>query len=604
MRLLVFAVVSFSVLGCRHHFPLPYTAAQLQEDSSNWPGDALVHYLTQANADVAVCGSSALMRVDDELIDPFVTSLDEQALAPDRWQACATRLVPTLPAPMREYTLGRLARLILSLLENENGAARLLAAHEVLATRPREASPSLDTLMNRLLEWPREKLPPALPPIFAALLITLELDHGQVDGHALTQADITNTQDEALLTRMGDRLPDESLRTAARHRLVQLRIARSETPEVKARAAEVEEAVVRTGRWAQPLSSLKLVKPELPVSLPFTGWLRQDVEAQMVTMLAPGDDDLQVAPTLDLKPTLRFSVGWSRPLALCESPSLMVVEPCIDAADVEVSNELVRLEPDGVLRLPERLPIKSAFELARANEGLVLPVRLHGQLVTSLQVPLRFLEPHSYFFEGSRGEPGPAVNIAVVPTESALLFEAVSQASTRRLVIYPREGRGTFSIGSEGGRGLDGYRGQDGYDGARGYDGVSASCATMQPGQPGGRGGDGGHGGNGGPGGPGGEGGQVSVEVLCGGRCPAEVALVQALVRSKGGRGGDGGSGGRGGSGGSGGNGGSSTSCTSNGQSAVLAGGSSGSSGSRGTDGSSGTSGTDGPDGVVQVNAR
>jgi hypothetical protein len=52
-------------------------------------------------------------------VNPFVTSLEDEALPPERWQACATKLVPALDVPVREYFFGKLARLVLSLLSDE-----------------------------------------------------------------------------------------------------------------------------------------------------------------------------------------------------------------------------------------------------------------------------------------------------------------------------------------------------------------------------------------------------------------------------------------------------------------------------------------------------
>jgi hypothetical protein len=488
--------------------------------------------------------------------------------------------VPSLPAATREGFYERLARVLVDWLGDEQSAPRLIAAHEVLATRPREPSKSLEALNRRLHDWKREKLPPTLPPLFDALVTTLDLDLGQLHGRPLGDEDIGNTQDEALLLRMAGRLPDEARRLVARRRLVQLRIARSEVKEVHDRAAEVEAAVVATGRWSQPVRTLELQRPEAPLPLPTQVLLQQDVSAQQVTLLAPGQAELQVAPTLDLKPTLRFALkGWSQSLPLCSAPELLVVEPCLDAKDVELGSAVVRLDGEGVLRLQERLPMSTAFELARAGEGLVVPVRLKGQLVTTLQVPLTFLEPSPYFFEGNQGERGPAVNALVLPTEQALLIDAVDERETRVQVVVPRGSRG-FELGSRGGRGWNGQRGRDGYQGSRGYNGMNASCPSMSgtSGGPGGRGGDGSAGG---PGGPGGDGGPVRVELQCGGRCADEV-LVRQLIHSRGGPGGDGGSGGSGGRGGEGGSGGSGTSCTVSGHSNFLSG---GSSGSRGMDG-------------------
>ena len=607
MRLALLLLSLLAVTGCRHRFPLPYPTHQLVKDSASWPGDALVHYLGQPNADVSVCTLAAphtLRRTDEELVEPFVTALEESRLSPERWQACATRLVPALRPPEREYTFGRLAKVILSLLDTDGSAPRLIAAHEVLATRPQEPSPALEALLGRLAEYPRERLKPALPPVFDALVATLELDHGQVGGRALTEADVVNTQDEALLARMALRLPDAGLRGLARRRLIQLRIGRSEFTEVKARAAEVEASVMERGRWAQPVASLKLERPELPLPLPFVAQVRQHIDAQVVTLLAPGKGADQLVPVLDLKGVVRFAVGWSRPLSLCQPAAALAVEPCIEARELEVGNPLVSVDGEGVLRLPEKLAMAQAMELARADEGLVLPLRLSGQLVTSLQVPLQFEAPSSLYFEGSEGERGPNVNVAVQPVASALLFSAVSELGVQRMAILPRGVGTSFEVASLGGRGVAGRDGYNGSDGTNGADGASASCFRMQPGQAGAQGGPGDRGGDGGQGGRGGDGGFVSVVVQCGGACPADELLVRQRVHSRGGEGGAGGDGGRGGRGGEGGSGGSGTSCTVNGHTELLSSGATGARGSDGNSGQSGMQGSEGQAGPVQVQVQ
>lgn len=600
MRQSLALLVLLVATGCHHHFPLPYTGEQLTRDSATWPGEALVHYLGQQNADLSVCSLLTFKRTGEELVDPFVDALEENKLQAERWQQCATQLVPALPPKEREHGYERLARVVLSLLGVEQAAPRLIALHEVLATRPQEASPALESLLHRLLEWPREKLPPATPPVFDALIATLELDHGVLAGKPLSEADVANTVDEALLQRMAARLPDPQLEAAAKLRLIRLRIARSEFTEVKARADEVEAALLAHGRWAQSVASLSLVKPEPPLALPFEALVRQDVERQVVTLLALADGQAQLVPVLDLRSSLRFSVGWSRPLALCLPSSALAVEPCVDAREVEVANPLVRLDLEGGLRLPDQLPMTAALDLASADEGLVLPVRLGGRLVTSLQVPLRFQAPPSIVFEGAEGQPGPAVNVVVQPVASALLFSAVSEQGVRRHAILPRGVASSFEVLSRGGRGFAGEGGREGYKGSRGVNGMNAACPTMT-GQEGGMGGEGGPGGDGGPGGPGGDGGFVDVSLRCAGPCPADEQLVRSLVHSRGGEGGPGGEGGRGGRGGAGGNGGSGTTCTVNGSTEYVAGGASGLKGNDGPQGASGPSGSDGRDGPVQV---
>lgn len=593
-------VAALALAGCKHHFPLPYTLEQLGADSFHWPGDALVHYLSQENADPAVCAAGPLQRLDEELADPFVEALREGTLAPERWSACGRLLVPAITPALREFLLGRLAKVVLALLQSDTAAPRLIAANEVLAARPREPSPSLDALLNRLAEQPREQLPPTLPPVFDALLTTLELDHGLFNGRPLSRADIDATQDDGLLLRMVARLPDAQLREAATRRLVRLRIEKSDWPEVRARADEVEAAVVSTGRWAQSVKSLVLERPELPMPLPLQVLVRQRLTLQVAQLVSPGPQHDEVTPTLDLKPHLRFPVRFSRPLSLCAPKEALRVEPCVDVRDVEL-NGLVTVDDEGVARLPEQLSMQQAFELARSGEGLVVAVRLGGRLVTSLAVPLRFMPPSSSYFSGAEGEPGPAVNIVATTAGELLLLEGVSETGERRFVVLPRDTATGFEFGSRGGDGRPGVDGSSGVDGSHGVNGASAVCPAA-PATAGGSGTNGGAGGNGGDGGPAGDGGPVYAELRCAGPCSNdEVALVRRVVVSRGGTGGRAGNGGRGGRGGDAGRGGSGASCSTATGTVTLPNAQDGYRGSDGPDGVDGQPGRDGSDGIVTL---
>jgi hypothetical protein len=599
MRLALASLALLALAGCKHTFQYPYSPAQLRADSERWPGDALVHYLGQTDADIAVCSRTPpplVVRTDGELVGPFVAALEEQALRPDTWQACATRLVPALPPESQELTWEGLARVVRSLFGGGPDAApRLIAAHEVLASRPRTPSPALTGLARELGEYPRDRLAPPLVPLFDTVLGTLELEAGRFQGHVVTGQDIVNTQDDGLLLRMATRLPDTGLREQAKKRLVQLRIERSPTREVKERAAEVELAVLQTGRWAQPARSLEGLQPQQPFSLPYALLARQDVRNQRVSFTVLNQADVQVAHAVELGALVSFEVGWSRPLVVCLPPGALSVEPCIDERELEVASADVTLDAEGRLQLPEELSLARLVELARADEGLVLPVRLGGRLATSLSVPVRLLTPPSIIFEGDHGMPGPAVNVVVQPARSALLFSTVSELNERRLAVLPRAAPGEFEVVSRGGEGLPGEQGLDGYDGARGSDGHAAQCPSQRAGD-GGTGGDGSRGGDGGPGGPGGAGGFVSVTLQCGGSCPAEEQWSRRIVHSRGGAGGEGGRGGNGGRGGAGGHGGTSASC----RSGSLPAGNTGRSGSDGPRGRRGPSGPDGRDGLVQ----
>ncbi|MBL8915849.1 MAG: hypothetical protein JNM17_34440 [Archangium sp.] len=607
-RWTVFALV-VALAGCKHHFPLPYSLEQLGEDSFHWPGEALVHYLSQENADVGVCHSGPLQRLDEELADPFVEALREKTLKPERWSACGKLLVPAITPALREFLLGRLAKVVLALLDEtkQDTAEQLLAANDVLQARPREPSASLDALLNRFDQLDRSKLQPSLPPVFDALLTTLELDHGELGGKPVTAEDIAVAQDDLLLMRMTQRLPNEALRETAKRRLVRLRIERSDWPEVRARADEVERALMTTGRWAQSVKKLELERPELPMPLPVQLVVHQQLTRQVAQLWAGGfsaatpsaRDGAQreeVVPTLDLRPQLRFPVKFSRPLMLCSAPEAMRVDPCVDVRELEFSG-LVSIDDEGVGRLPEQLPMKQVFELARSAEGMVVAVRMNGKLVTSLTVPLRFMPPSSSYFSGDTGGPGPAVNIVAQSAGDFLLFEGVSETSERRYVVYPRDTTVGFEFGSRGGDGYRGNDGTDGRDGTNGVNGMNASCPNF-PATVGGAGGNGTNGGNGTDGGDGGNGGPVSAELRCAGPCPPEdVALVRRIVVSRGGSGGRGGTGGRAGDGGRGGRGGSGTTCTNSTGGTASTTLNAAQDGFRGSDGSRGLDGNDGRDG-------
>ncbi len=439
--------------------------------------------------------------------------------------------------------------------------------------------------------------------MFDALVGTLELDQGKFGGRLLAEADVANTQDEAMLERMSLRLPTADLRTQAKRQLVRRRIERSSMPEVKAHAAKVEAAVMEKGRWIQPMSSLRLQSSVETMTLPLTVMVRQHVSVQSVTLHEPGQGADELIPPIDLRPSLYFSVGWSAPLGLCKPSSAMAVEPCIDPLELKTADATLNFDDQGLVRIPEQLPMAVAMELARRGNTWAFPVQWNGQVVATFEIPVEFETPDPVIFQGEVGEHGPAVNVDVQSVPSALLFSAVSETGVRQSAIYPRGTAEFFEVVSVGGQGFTGADGRNGFDGSDGSNGSAASCPST-PGQPGANGQDGSQGGQGGSGGPGGDGGPVTVELWCGGSCPADEVLVQRLVRSQGGAGGFGGSGGRGGEGGNGGAGGSGTSCSSDGTSNRLPGGAQGSEGRDGSSGNTGDRGYDGRNGPVYLKVK
>ena len=584
--------------GCAHTFPARYDLEALRADSAQWPGEALVHYLSRPGADGTACERSNFSRVDSTLVEPFVDSFDSERVPQRLWVACAQRLLPSLPATLRAQFVDRLSHLVVTFFERPD-LARLRATYDVLATRPREPSAALGRLRARLAVQPAARAQ-ALNTVVESLRALLDLEDGLLNGQPLTEPAVLQLDDEALLRRIDARAPHEALRTAARRRIVRIHIAQSTVREVRDRAAEVEAAVLADGRWAQPLASLATPVPQPPLVAPVDVRVSQDIAAQLAFPFLAGDDARR-APTLDLRPLLRFHVGWSEPLPLCEDPAALAVTPCIDATQVRLGTGFATLDRAGVLHLGAKWAMADAVDLTRTGLGLVVPVKLGDRLSQVVQVPLAALVPGSFCFEGEPTDRGPLVSAVVVPAAHGLLVEAVDQKGRRVQFVLPRNAAGV-EFGSCGGRGRAGPAGSQGLSGSTGSTGSSAMC----PSSPGGRGGNGGNGtagGAGGAGGPGGEGGALRVELQCGQACEDE-ALVRAVFRSRGGLGGEGGPGGLGGRGGSGGSGGSGTSCYQNGKSSYASGGSSGSSGSAGAQGANGQRGAPGRDGALEVIAR
>ena len=597
MRLAAIALLGVLASGCAHEFPAHYDESALRTDSARWPGEALLHYLSRPDAHAAVCERETFSRVDASLVEPFADGLARGDVPPKRWGACAKRLLRWLPGELREALVDRLAQQVPGFVQQRD-VLRLQVTNDVLASRPREPSPALRRLGAQLPQ--ATPGPGDLQALVDSLRTLVELEDGRLKGQPLTEALVLQLDDEALLRRIDARAPDEAVRLAARRRVVRLHIAQSTVREVKARAAEVEAAVLAHGRWAQPVASLAPPVPQPPLTTPVEVRFAQQIAAQVVdAFIAKGDS--RRAPNIDLRPLLRFHVGWSEPLPLCDAPTALSVTPCVDPAEVRLGTDFATLDAAGVLHVEPKWAMTDAIELTRAGLGIVVPVQLGERLSQVVQVPLAAQVPTSFCFEGQPTDRGPLVNVVVVPVTQGLLVEAAEEQGRRVQFVLPRGSVG-FEFGSCGGRGLTGSAGAQGASGGTGTNGMSASCPSM-PGGNGGPGGNGLPGGAGGAGGPGGDGGAVRVELVCGTSCEDE-ALVRAVFRSHGGAGGDGGPGGQGGRGGAGGSGGSGTSCYQNGQSTYLSGGSAGLRGSDGASGAQGPRGKPGQDGTVRVLLR
>jgi hypothetical protein len=607
--------------GCAQTFPTPFTAAQMAQYGS---GAALAHYLAQPDATPEVCDLQSHgphvgpLKYDD--FADLTTALARRRIPPEVFKRCATKMLTgRTPEETASFldAMGWAYRELLHEPEVETDPVRqaqLEMLHQIYLLRPSGSAPHAARMddwiedLRRALQ--RGRLGPVASRYGQDLLASLDLEHGRWQGQPVTAATldaIAAQKDEPLLRRFAVRLPDPSLQTEARRRIVRLHIAASPWPEVRDHAQQVETAVLSTGRYAVTTAVHPPVKGAVDLAhLPVRGVIaRQDVWKQAVTLLAYSGDrpGVSVLPELNLRGVLQVDVqGLSRPVSLCAPREALDVTPCLAPSDVRIANPIAYLDEDGSFHFAEHVSIRDAIAIVSERPDLALPVEVAGRPLITISWSMTFERPQDLIFRGLTGAPGPGLRVRVAEHDPQRLVFTVDAPGNELLAAVELVDAPVFSVVSRGGEGAAGMPGSDGRSGSDGMSGMSASCPSMGGGN-GGDGSDGGDGSNGGPGGPGGPGGNVVVEIDCtAGDCARLPSLLQHVVRSEGGPGGHGGAGGRGGRGGRGGSGGSGTSCTdSNGNSYSLPSGMSGHDGRSGHDGMQGSDGPPGPPGHVEL---
>jgi hypothetical protein len=581
---------------------------------------SLVAYLGQPGADPAACEAPPgvnLPVVARELSAALVEGLTAGRIAPAVWRQCVDRLLSAMggqsaSALVEEVLAAHLRLLEHRRLEDEKLLQRrLIVMQGLYLERPPTAvlAPAFAQRLGRDLErlLARRRLGAFARARGSELAELLALERGVLAGRPVDLRlldELLAASDDQTLEKCSVRLPDPSLRAEARRRRIRLRVRSSSDPEVRERAAEVEERMVRMG--ANPVSTagraIDRVWLEPGGPSPVSVLVRQDPTRDAAVLLQRRRD--QANPSLlapfPLRGSLRVALaGMPRPVTLCAPPEDLDPSPCLSPAEVRVGNPRVMLGRTGVLHFLDGLTGREMVQLARASTTFSVPVSVGGVAAEPLVWPLQFEAPRPLVLEGGDG---PAVNVRVERTLAGrVVYRVDDRRQTRWVVVEPAHAA-QFQIVSAGSTGFSGTSGSSGSDGSTGSSGSSASCPSSAGGD-GGPGGDGSSGGDGSPGGRGGRGGDIHVEVICNpDSCRELMALVARTVESRGGRGGPGGSGGSGGRGGSGGSGGSGTTCWDNdGSLYSLSGGSSGRSGSDGSSGSSGPPGPDGEPGRVTI---
>jgi hypothetical protein len=548
-----------------------------------------------------------------------VEGLWKLRLAPTIWRACVDRIVGGADRDGAAAMLDEVAARYVERLTDvrtERSAdwrSRLDAAHGVLGERPPGVAPhpqAVAELRSDLRDALTKSLGPVARQHAEDLLALLELERGVLRGRSVDLPlldELFASGDERELRRAADRLPDAGLRAEARRRTIRLHIQASPHPEVRQRAAAVEEVVMAAGFNAVAVAQHPPVRGRIDdQALPARSVsVRQDFARQTASLLGIARERTKVSvlPTVPLRGVLWVDLeGFSRPVTLCAPPRELDPSPCLPAEAVTLGSPLVSLDRDGLLHFREALPTAEALPLAKA-EQVKAPITVAARPLATLQWDLRFEATVPLFFEAPESPPaGVHLRIRVERAGDARVIYTVTDGPRRSFTVVEKADLASFRLISRGRPGATGNDGTRGTDGLMGSPGSSASCPASN-GSDGGRGGDGGPGGDGGSGWAGGKGGNIVVELACrSGACDELQAIARHTIISEGGPGGPGGAGGPGGTGGPGGAGGNGTSCTdAEGNSSSLSGGLPGASGSNGDRGRDGLSGGNGAPGRVEV---
>ncbi len=599
----------FLLSACAHRIELPMTSDELDARPRT---NALVAYLGQPDADPQVCGASARILDEDDLVVGLIAALRDGKVQPPTWGACVELVLPRLDATraaeLADGMVSAAAALVADSRAEQDPALRSRLETLVRTYLEREPGPGASEEALHALDVARRSSGPGAQRTAATLLAGLDLERGRwmdrrVDPAALDA--MASDGDAGLLLRAARRLPDPALRAQAERILVRQRIAVSTFREVRAAGAALEAAVLERGTNPVSLAEHPPVRASLVASsLPArTVVVRQRPIEGTAKLLGRAVDrpEPSVLPAVSLRGAVEAELaGLSLPVTICAAGRALDPTPCIAASDVAADSPFARVRGAGDLRVAEQVSEAAAVELARQGGLLRIQLAVGGARAGALAWPVVFERPPDLVFSArSSGGNGPDLAVTVERLDAARVAYRVEGVGTSVVAVAEVPDAPSFRVVSRGARGADGTSGADGSDGMSGSDGSSAICPGFD-GRDGSNGGDGSPGDDGGDGAPGGRGGDFRATVIGRDWPEATLELARASIVSEGGPGGQGGEGGRGGRGGPGGRGGSGATCTdSKGHTTWLRSGSSGLSGMVGRSGRHGRDGERGPPGTV-----
>jgi hypothetical protein len=600
-------VVVLLTAACVPPLTYPYSAQQLGYDSRTRPAQALAHYFGQADADPQVCDVSRrqpiLAFVDADMIDALVDAMLERKLqVRPAWQ-CIQIALAQQERIQRRRSIALIADAYLDVLEDAHSSPRLRAALQNLLVRSEAArgeADALKPLQKQLAKAIAGKDLDETATLLAQQLIdALELGQNRFHGRAVTPEAISEL-DETTLQLAAERLSGD-LRQLAAAELLRRRARRSVYPLVRDDVEAVVARVLSTGHnaldlTAHPIAAIAFSGPS-PVEHVIA---RQNVARHQAQLLAVGSGSGNPQERIPLKGWLWMGTeGVSPSISLCGPAGALDPTPCLLPEQLSLTADAAQIDAEGVIELPDNLPVQALLTLLDDAPSLSLTARL-GARQAQHDLPLRLIEADPMIFHGDGpSERGPDLIVELHPHHHFVVVEVTSKAD-RWIAIVDPAAPGRVAIVSRGEDGEPGIDGSNGMSGSSGSDGSNASCSFSAG--DGSDGHDGSNGGDGGPGGPGGDAGDIRVLVSCGAAdCEALLSLARRLVDSAPGAGGRGGLGGSGGSGGRGGRGGSGTTCTQNGTTRSVSGGRDGRSGSSGRSGFAGANGPPGQPGEVSI---
>ncbi|HRI48611.1 MAG TPA: hypothetical protein PLW65_00400, partial [Pseudomonadota bacterium] len=483
--------------GCAHHFTLPMTASELAQHDS---GPALVAYLSQPDASPVVCdlgtGGPHLSALDEDKTSWLLRGLLDGQIGPGVWQRCASALLRSAPAELAASLLdavGSAHRKLLRRSELEQSPIlqqRLGVLQQLYVERatglnghPQLDDPLFADLRHALT---RNRLGPVATRLGRELLETVELDHGSWQGHVVDGSLIDSrfaAGDEKTLQLFQSRLPQPSLRSQSRRRLIRLHIAASPFAEVREHAESVEELVVQQGVYRLSPAAYPPRRGWLDLTrVPMRGVLvRQHLGEQTATLLGYSEDRprLSVLPELPLRGALLMELeGISRPVTLCAPRAALDPSPCIAVEDVKLENPVAYLDQDSAFHFVEVLPMRDAVNLAQLRDRVRLPVRVGGKPLLTFDWRLSYERPGDLLFSGAQPQGrGPSLEVDVDHRDPARFIFSVSAPRGLLLAAVEQQDLLDFHIVSRGGRGVSGSTGWSGSTGSSG-----SECQSGGPG--------------------------------------------------------------------------------------------------------------------------